>query len=296
MPTASSTSNSDARVNMDVVSLNDYQKSTNEIAISPKEYQAIRKFIYTAAGIALGDAKQALVTARLGKRLRHYGLSCYADFIALIDDPLHLDERQIVTDLLTTNETYFFREKSHFEFMRQRILPNHTPLQPFRFWSAASSSGEEAYSAAMELAEFFNDNSWSVVGTDISARVLQKASSGHYEQHRIDGIPNDYLRKYCLKGMGVNANTLLIVKDLKQYVSFMKLNLVEPQPQLGKFDVIFLRNMLIYFDQTTKQQIIENIYHRLTPGGYLFIGHSESIKGMHRNLHYVAPTIYQKTP
>ncbi|MFT6389205.1 MAG: chemotaxis protein methyltransferase CheR [Cellvibrionaceae bacterium] len=288
------TSVSDTRGNMNTVALNNCQPSVNDIAISSKEYQAIRQFIYKAAGIELGEAKQALVTARLRKRLRHYGLSSYADYVALANDPKHLVERQTMMDLLTTNETYFFREKSHFEFMRQRVLPHHPPRQPFRFWSAASSSGEEAYSVAMELAEFFDNNSWSVVGSDISSRVLQQASSGHYEQRRIDGIPDAYLKKYCLKGKGVYANTLLIDEAIKQYVSFVNLNLVESQPQLGQFDVIFLRNMLIYFDQSKRQQIIDNIYPRLNPGAYLFIGHSESIKGMHPNLHYVAPTIYQK--
>ncbi|MFT6103229.1 MAG: chemotaxis protein methyltransferase CheR [Granulosicoccus sp.] len=279
---------------MNVVPQDIVQFDTDNLVLSAKEYQTIRQFIYQAAGIELGEAKQALVAARLRKRLRHYGLSRYTDYIDLVNEPQNRDERQLMTDLLTTNETYFFREPSHFDFMRQQILPHHPPQQPFRCWSAASSSGEEAYSIAMELAEFFGHRPWSIVGSDISNKVLQQAVCGHYVQRRIEGIPEAYLKKYCLKGKGDYADTLLIDNKLKQYVSFVNINLIEPQPQLGQFDVIFLRNMLIYVDPSKKQQIIDNIYPRLNLGGYLFIGHSESIKGMHDNLHYIAPTIYRK--
>jgi chemotaxis protein methyltransferase CheR len=203
-------------------------------------------------------------------------------------------ERQMTIDLLTTNETYFFREPKHFDFLKTKILPNWKTGKMLKVWSAASSTGEEAYSLAMLLDDVLGNNPWDIFGSDISSRVLKKAQQGHYLQDRIDGIPQEYLRKYCLKGVEEQDGTLLIDKKIRQKVSFSPVNLKKPLGGLGPFDIIFLRNVLIYFDQDTKQKIIKNLVKTMQPGGYLFIGHSESLKDIHNGLKAVIPTVYKK--
>lgn len=267
-----------------------------DIPLKPKEYESIRQFIYDAAGIDLGPAKQMLVTARLRKRLRHYNLTTYGAYYNLVHGPDHPGERQQMIDLLTTNETYFFRENDHFEFLKNKILPAHNKSQKFRLWSAASSSGEEAYSIAMLLADQLgNRTPWEIMGSDISTQILEKARAGHYSLYRTEGIPRHYLQKYCLKGTGPYDGTLLISPELRKRCFFQQINLIKSLPDVGRFDVIFLRNVLIYFDNETKESIVNRLSHVLRPGGFLMIGHSESLKGLNTNLHLVAPTTYQKT-
>lgn len=206
----------------------------------------------------------------------------------------HDGERQIAVDLLTTNETYFFREPKHFSFLEKEILPKWKRGKPLRLWSAASSTGEEAYSIAMLLDDMLGNKPWEIFGSDISSRVLQKARQGHYVQNRIDGIPQEFLRKYCLKGTGEHEGTLLIDKQIRQRVTFEPVNLKGPLGDVGMFDIIFLRNVLIYFDLETKRKIIKQLTEKLHPRGYLFIGHSESLKGIHDGLETVIPTVYRK--
>jgi len=164
----------------------------------------------------------------------------------------------------------------------------------FRVWSAASSTGEEAYSIAMLLDDIMGFNAWEIFASDISSRVLKKARQGHYLQSRIDGIPEKFLRKYCLKGVNEQEGTLLIDKNLRKKVVFNAINLKQPLGDIGYFNVIFLRNVLIYFDMETKKLIIKQVVEKLQPNGYLFIGHSESLKGIHDGLESIIPTVYRK--
>ena len=238
--------------------------------------------------------KKAMVSSRLLKRLRHYNLSSYGAYFKLLTSGEYLEERQIFIDLLTTNETYFFREPGHFEFLEQSILPGWQRGRNLRVWSGASSTGQEAYSIAMVLADKLDSSPWEVVGTDLSSRVLETARSGHYTMSRIDGIPKNYLRKYCLKGSGPYEDTLLIDAALRRRVTFVHANLNANLPDIGNFDVIFLRNVMIYFNQETKRAIVQRILAQLNPGGYFLIGHSETLKEITDTLESVAPTIYQK--
>ncbi len=263
--------------------------------VSTKAYQAIREFIYQEAGIDLGGAKQMLVSSRLNKRLRHYTLQTLDEYADLLKNPAAGEERQMAIDLLSTNETYFFREPGHFEHLRKEVLQSHSQDRTFRLWSAASSSGEEAYSLAMVLDDFFGRRTnWEIFGSDISRRIIQKANSGLYQTHRIDAIPKDYLSRYCRKGIGRYEGFLLVDSKLRDKTRFAEINLTRNLPDVGLFEVIFLRNVLIYFDDLTKETIVRNLISKLRPGGILYIGHSESIKGMNLPLTLIAPTTYRK--
>lgn len=259
------------------------------------EFCWIRDYLYKQAGIVLNDSKQALVSARLDKRLRHHGMSSYSEYFRMLGKPGFEQETSMALDLLTTNETYFFREPKHFDFLTQHFFPLHPAGRPLRFWSAASSSGEEAYTLAMLAAEFAKTQQWEIIGTDISQRVLEKARNGLYPLSAAEKIPSRLLRKYCLKGSDEYDGFLLIDQALRNRVRFMHANLNHKLPNLGIFEVIFLRNVMIYFDMPTKQRLVERIQECLRPGGYLIISHSESLNGMKTDLQLVSPSIYRKT-
>jgi len=264
-------------------------------SVSAGAYQFIREFIYQEAGIDLGDAKQQLVSSRLNKRLKFHQLNSFDQYANLIKDNTFSNERQMAIDLLTTNETYFFREPGHFETLKKNVLEQHPKDRLFRVWSAASSSGEEAYSIGMVLDDFFGNRvKWEIFGSDISSRIIEKARKGLYQAHRIDAIPKEYLKRYFLKGTGEYDGFLLVDKIIRDKVQFSEMNLTRPLPEVGLFDVIFLRNVLIYFDNPTKEKIIRNLAAKLRPEGILYIGHSESLKGMDLPLTLIAPTTYQK--
>ena len=263
--------------------------------INDQEFSQFQKLIHQLAGINLSSAKKALVSGRLAKRLIQYNLDSYGDYFKLLTASHNSAELQVAVDLLTTNETYFFREPKHFDFLRTRILAKHKPGNPFRVWSAACSSGEEPYSIAMVLADHLGDSQWEVAASDISTRVLDKARSGHYPMDRTDGISREHLSRYCLKGVGAQEHTLLVDQKLRSRVNFMQVNLNQPLPQLGEFDVIFLRNVMIYFDQATKRQIMQRILPLLKPGGHFLISHSETLNGVVDTLQMLAPSIYRKS-
>ena len=258
------------------------------------EFNWIKDYLYSHAGIVLNDSKHALVCGRLDKRLRHLGLSSYTQYFNLFGKPGYDQETAMAIDLLTTNETYFFREPKHFDYLKTQILPKHPPNRPLRFWSAACSSGEEAYTLAMLSAEHSKTSQWEIIVTDISTRVLEKARRGLYPLNASEKIPAAYLKKYCLKGAGEYDGFFLVDPSLRQRVHFQHANLIETLPQLGQFDVIFLRNVMIYFDTDTKQKLIDRIQHHLLPGGLFVISHSESLNGLKTELQGIVPSIYQK--
>lgn len=265
-----------------------------QVALTEKEFRQFQSMIYRIAGISLSDAKMSLVSGRLARRIQHYNLGTYADYFQLLTSAKAAAEMQVAIDLLTTNETYFFREPKHFDFLRDTILPPLKGKRNVRVWSGASSSGEEIYTIAMVLAEVLGDQAWDVLGSDISSRVLEQAKLGHYAMERIEDIPQGYLRKYCLKGVGVQEGTLLIDKALRSRVAFMQINLNAPLPKIGEFDVMFLRNVMIYFDAKTKQQVVARMLPLLRSGGYFFVSHSETLNGITDQLKLISPSIYRK--
>ncbi|MDX1678889.1 protein-glutamate O-methyltransferase [Arsukibacterium sp.] len=265
-----------------------------DIVLKDKEFDNFQRWLYQTAGIKLSPVKKALVAGRLFKRLKHFQLTSYGEYFSLIIGGEHPAELQLALDLLTTNETYFFREPKHFEFLSQQILPHASAGRPFRIWSAASSSGEEPYSLAMVLAEHLPVNAWQLLGSDISNQVLEQARSGHYPLSRATNIPKPLLQKYCLKGIGNQEGTFIINKQLREKIQFRQINLISPFPDLGLFDVIFLRNVMIYFDQETKQKVVANMLPLLRSGGYFIVSLSESLNGVTEALKLITPSIYQK--
>jgi chemotaxis protein methyltransferase CheR len=256
------------------------------------EFADFRQMIHRIAGISMSPAKKALVAGRLAKRLRHHGLNSYEAYFQLISR--RQEELQVAVDLLTTNETHFFREQKHFDFLRQHVLPQRPPGRPFRVWSAASSSGQEAYSLAMLLADQLGEAPWEVFGSDISTKVLEKASTALYALEQATEIPSAYLKAYCLKGVGNQAGQFTLEPALRRRVRFQQINLNEPLPQVGEFDVILLRNVMIYFEPQTKQQVVARLLERLRPGGWFIVGHSESLNGLAHDLVAEKPSVYRK--
>lgn len=266
------------------------------VPITNQEFALFQQLIYKIAGISLSDAKKVLLVGRLARRLKVYEFTTFSQYYQMLASGQHSDEMQAMVDLLTTNETYFFREPKHFDFLRDEIVGRRNSPASFRAWSAASSTGEEAYSLAMVLADTLPGVPWEIIGSDISTRVLEKATSGHYGLARTEGIPPAYMQKYCLKGIRSNAGTFLIVPELRQRTRFRQVNLTQPiGVELGQFEVIFLRNVMIYFDADTKTKVINHLLPRLKSGGHLVIGHSETLNGLKiGRLDSVCPTIYRK--
>jgi chemotaxis protein methyltransferase CheR len=262
------------------------------VPLSDAEFKLFKDMIYATAGINLSDAKKPLVSGRLAKRIKHHQLKSFGDYFRLVKTNTD-GEFQIAIDLLTTNETFFFREPKHFNYLRDTILPAWNSGQR-RVWSAASSSGEEGYTLAMMLAEHSPTDDWEIVGTDISTRVLERARSAQYPLADAEDIPRQYLTKYCLKGIGSQEGTFLVGRELRRKVSFIHANLQQDLTKLGMFDVIFLRNVLIYFNMETKQRVVASLLSRLKPGGYFIVGHSESLNGITDSLKVVVPSIYLK--
>lgn len=258
------------------------------------EFNLFQKFIYDHAGIDLAPAKQIMVSSRLTKRLNYYQLDNFGQYFELAMSSDNPQEFQMMVDILTTNETYFFREPKHFDFLQNEILKSWRG-EHFRLWSAASSSGEEAYSIAMSLADNLGGRKWSILGTDLSTKVLEKARHGVYMMDRIELLDRKLMEKYCLKGVRSQEGTFRIAEKLRQHVRFKQLNLMKPlPPKMETFDVIFLRNVLIYFDNDTKKHVVERIISSLKPGGYFFISHSETLSRITDQLEMVQPSIYIK--
>ena len=262
--------------------------------LSDHEFTLFQRLLQTLAGVYLPPGKQSLLLSRLSRRLLHYQLPSFSAYYRLVTDPQHRTELQHMVDLLTTHETYFFREPAHFDFLRD-YFQHSAPQQLFRVWSAACSSGEEVYSIAMTLADCRPHGQWEVVGSDISVKEIEKARRGHYQMERIDGIPNGYLQRFCLKGVRQQSGSFLIQAALRKRTQFRQINLLSPLPNdLGLFDLIFLRNVMIYFETATKQKVIDQLTRTLQPGGYLVIGHSETLNGLQHSLEAVRPTLYRR--
>lgn len=267
----------------------------NHQALTDSEFEQFRELLFKLSGINLSPSKKHLVIGRLSSRLRYYDLVSFKDYFELATKPGNETEKRRLLDLMTTNETYFFREPAHFEFLRKEILPTHPAGYPFRLWSAASSSGEEAYSIAMVLADSLNrSSSWSILGTDINTEVLQQAKQAKYPIDTSGHIPESYLKQYCLKGVDQEAGSLLIARPLRSRVDFKRFNLNSSAwTGLELFDVIFLRNVMIYFDTDTKQALVNKIVRQLKPGGYFIIGHSETIHDCSDRFERIKPSIYR---
>jgi chemotaxis protein methyltransferase CheR len=261
-------------------------------SLSDKEFSGFSRLIFDQAGIHMTPAKKPLVSGRLTKRLIHHGLDSFGDYLRLVSNDTA--ERQIAIDLLTTNETYFFREPQHFDFLANTIAPELRKRQNVRIWCGASSTGEEPYTIGMTLAEALGHMRFDILASDISTRVLATARSALYPIEDAKNIPAALRMKHCLKGVGAQDGRFLIHDALRARIQFEQINLNATLPNMGPFDVIFLRNVMIYFNPETKRDLLARIVPLLHPGGYFITSHSESLHGVTDQLKMVKPSIYRK--
>jgi len=259
-------------------------------------YLQLAELMHASVGLSFSTAKKPLIASRLAPRIQRLGLSGYEAYVDLIAGRDDGGEFQMAVDLLTTNETYFFREPAHFDLLESEL--SRTRPQRFRLWSAASSFGDEAYSLAMLLADMQQTGrigaDWSILGTDISERVLRSAVDGIYPEERLRHVTPERLKRYCLRGSEGSAGLVQVQERLRERVRFGQLNLCRPVEELGPFDAVFLRNVLIYFDPPTKQAVVERVLTQLRPGGLFFVGTAEGRVPGVRGLTPIAPGAFRK--
>jgi chemotaxis protein methyltransferase CheR len=274
-----------------------------ELLLTPSLFSKFQSLIYNEAGIWLGPQKQALLTSRLARRLRLLGLSTMKEYFRLVSHPDQQHERALMLDCITTNETHFFREPKHFDYLAQHVFPRWkqaaeagTRTKNVNVWSAGCSSGEEPYSLAMLLLKHLpQQEGWlpQILASDISTSVLEKARAATFSINKVHEIPKDYLRAYMLKGTRDSSAEMRVIAEVQKLVRFSRINLfADSYPVQGQFDLIFCRNVLIYFDERSKQKVIAGLARHLSPSGLLFVGHSEHLCGTSAELKSVAPTVY----
>ena len=267
-----------------------------ELTLSPAAFERITGLMHATIGLSFPEHKRSLVSSRLGPRVQRLGLGSYEDYAALIDSDADGGEFQMAVDLLTTNETYFFREPAHYALIEE-VLSAEKP-RSVAVWSAASSFGDEAYSTAMLLADLAQQGrigaQWSVLGTDISDRVLQSAAQGVFPEDRLRGVSPQRLKRHCLRGEGDSEGLVQMQPGLRDRVRFGQLNLCAGFAPLGPFDIVFLRNVLIYFDPPTKSAVVDRVLAQLRPGGLFFLGTAEGRVPCATKLQVLAPGAYRK--
>jgi chemotaxis protein methyltransferase CheR len=264
--------------------------------ISDSELRQIVQLVYEQSGINLHEGKRELVEARLQKRMRTLGITSYKEYLARVEDDGSGEELQLLLDSVATNFTSFLREPAHFEFLRDEIAPafagRGSDAGP-AVWCAASSTGEEPVTIALTLLEAGVEH-FSLLGSDISTKALAAARQGVYNLSAVRPIPMPLLKRYFQKGRGAQEGLARVSSELRRRIEYRQVNLIA-EPQLGKkFDIIFCRNVMIYFDRPTQQRVVAMLERHLAPGGFLFISHSESLNGITHGLKWVRPAIYQK--
>jgi len=272
--------------------------------LSDEDFQRLSEFIYKEYGIKMPPAKKIMLQGRLQKRLRELDITSFREYVDYVFSKEGQDNEIIhMIDVVSTNKTDFFREPVHFEFLAQEVVPRFVQdtgmRYPLKIWSAGCSSGEEPYTIAivlMECKEKYPDLAFQILGTDISTRILQTAIDAIYKENRIEGIPLQILKKYFLRSKDRTNPTVRLIPEVRKKVAFMRVNLMEPSyPVPDMYDVIFCRNVLIYFDRATQERVINKLCMYLKTGGYFFLGHSESTTGMVVPLRQIKPTIFVKS-
>jgi chemotaxis protein methyltransferase CheR len=278
--------------------------STHEQGLSNADFNRLRRLVYDRSGINLTAEKKTMLEVRIRRRLRSLNLESYAEYCEfLFAQRGHEGELVQLIDVVTTNKTDFFREPSHFVYLTEKALPALSERsrwgEPVLIWSAGCSTGEEPYTLAMVLSEYGLAHPgfrFRVLATDISTAVLAKAKLGVYSCEVVRAVPPDLQRKYFMRSRNPDSGVLRVVPELRQAVDFRRLNLVDEGFGLsGKADAIFFRNVMIYFDRATQKRILQKLTQYLVPGGYTFVGHSETLHDMGLPLEPVAPALYRKT-
>jgi chemotaxis protein methyltransferase CheR len=266
-------------------------------SLTPRDFDRIRKLAFDYCGLDIEPGKEELVASRLGKIMRKLSIATYAEYYEhVVGDKT---EQALVTmiDSLTTNHTSFFREQQHFDFLHSTILPALANRAQIDIWSAACSSGEEPYSMAFSVKDYFDGRgpSLKILASDISTRILEKAQRGTYSLDTVKDIPRPTLHRYFLRGRGEMEDQARVKPEIRALVQFRRVNLTEPiQGINSQFPLILCRNVMIYFNAATQEQVVDHLAQHLEPGGYLFIGHSESLNRIKHSLEYVRPAIYRR--
>ncbi|MDO8877530.1 MAG: protein-glutamate O-methyltransferase CheR [Pseudolabrys sp.] len=272
-------------------------ESDREFAFSDADFRGLAQVAYEQAGIALSDSKRNLVYSRLSRRLRALGLSTFREYREFLAE--NMAERESFINAISTNLTKFFRESHHFDHLRSEVVAkfakaNAASLGRMRVWSAGCSSGEEPYTIAVVIKKEIRDlerHDIRILATDIDTEVIGRGARGEYPGNSVDDIPRPYQEYFTPTGTG---DTLAVDRQARALVAFKRLNLMEQWPFKGVFDAIFCRNVMIYFDGPTKAKLIQRYTEKLKPGGFLYIGHSESLNGSHPGLSLVGRTIYRR--
>jgi chemotaxis protein methyltransferase CheR len=271
--------------------------------LSDRSFRQFSALVYEKCGINLRQSKKELVRARLTKRLRETGFKNFNAYYRFVTQEDNRDELAKMLDAISTNLTSFFREENHFDFLKQVIFPtyvagkNGAGFHKPRFWSAGCSTGEEPYSLAIWLLEYFGKSpvfDAKILATDISTKVLAQAKSGVYPAVRLEKIPAYVVRKYFQRGHGRQEGYYRVKPSLRKMIEFKRFNLVQSLPFKEVFDLILCRNVMIYFDKNTQQALADKFYDALLDGGYLFIGHSETLTDIEHRFKYIRPSVYQK--
>lgn len=266
------------------------------LGLSDKQFNHISQMVYRHSGISLKKGKETLVRARLMKRVRELNLDSLDSYMDYLENDRNSAELTAMIDAMTTNKTSFFREADHFHFLRDTVLPNIKGTK-MRFWSAACSSGEEPFSLAITLRENLGNidpKACLILATDISQKMLEKAWQGVYSRDTIKTIPNPLVNKYFTKTSDRQDVVYQIKAQIREMIRFGWLNLMEAWPMTGPFNVIFCRNVMIYFDRRTQEKLVNRFWDLLATGGYLFVGHSEGLSGVKHRFEYVRPATYRK--
>ena len=280
--------------------MNSATQSTRTADIRPltgREFEQFRALAYEQFGLDLSKGKEQLVSARLGKQIRELNLPSFEEYYRYIVQDRSGEALSGMIDALTTNHTSFFREPAHFDFLRQAVIPALRDRERIAIWSAACSTGEEPYSIAFCLLDELGMEAVAridILATDISTRVLAHAQKAVYPAARFESVPPALLRNYVRKGAHQWKDWYLVKKEIRAAVEFRRLNLMKSLSGLPVFPVIFCRNVMIYFDKPTQQDLVGRLAACLEPGGYLLIGHSESLNGIDHQLRYVRPAVYRK--
>ena len=271
--------------------------TASEMPISPTAFAFLADLVYRRSRIRLGPDKQSFVSGRLGGHLRAIDCSSFDANCRLLDSPAGADEIGVVIDLLSTNHTQFFREPDHFDFLAREVLPR-AAARPLRVWCAAAASGEEAYSLAIVLAEHFAGSAaddWTLVASDISRRMLDRCRRAIYAADQVRLPDAGMLPRHFRRGFGEWEGYYRVKPALRRRVAIEHVNLFQAAyPWPAGFEVIFCRNVMIYFDAESRQALVERLFEQLTPGGHLFVGHAEGLQGLRHRFRAAAPGVYER--
>ena len=269
-----------------------------EIALSDREMDRIVRLVYDRCGITLHDGKRALIVARLHKVLKAGGFRSFSDYVHHVETDRTGHELSVLIDAISTNHTSFFREDEHFRYLAQSVAaPLAASDHPVRVWCAACSTGQEPVSLAITLMDALpaaQHSRMRLLASDISTRALKTAAAGVYPLRVIDGLPQPVLKQYFERGLGADEGKVRIRAQVRRAIEYRRLNLIEIDSLNETFDVVFCRNVMIYFDKTVQQRVVSMIERHLAPGGYLFIAHSESLNGLVHELKWMAPAVYRR--